>query len=1354
LGRAAKTLLILALYASGLVPSVWALGPGSPDLALGQPTFESDSTSNPWGVLASSALAVDGNTDGNFYDKSVTENGTADSNAYWYVDLQARYNISSIVIWGRTDCCQDRLDGATVSVFPAGQDPNGSTGAVWSGQIGTVPTPPGNSQVVGSFSPAVAARYVKVQLNPSSVGYLSLAEVQVYGTAAVPSPAISSLNPASAPVNASAVNLTINGSNFVSGATAKWTENGQTTALSTQFQSSTKLTAAIPGNLLTSAGTAQVTVANPTGSPSAPSAFTVTAATVTTINAVTAILPQANQTITVSGAGFGTLAPFTGTSNYLRITDLTGQWNAGYGNNLVTISVTSWTGSQIVIQGFQGSYGQNGWSLHAGDQVEVQVWNPQTGSTATFQLTVSQNPGGSGTAPTIASVTSGVSYQPGAPIGVGAPVAVCANGLPASPFNAGAPLPTSLGGVQVLLEGTAIPIIRVQSGCVLAQVPWGIASDQGSFQVVVNSVSSAAVIARISRYAPAVFKLVEDDSPQAAPGAVYHANADGTPGAAVTASAAAEPGEWLIAHVAGLGPPKNIPPDGSLIATAGASDVTIPVAVSVGGAAAPILFARQLAQTDAQIFQPAGTFFVGFDVPMGAPAGGSLPLQITAGGQTSNTVTIAVAAAGWYLRPHPELVSRAGQTSQPTRPTLTAISSTDVPAYSNLTLTGDFSNQPGVAFGVRFTDGGAYDITLPANNPDPQTLVAVVPHYTTGGQLSDGHVTVQAAAWFAGQMLLSDAALPLHIQDLPDNQDAPGSVVGGVLTSIKRALSEMQGAYLFSEQADGKSSYAAAKAVLEAYKAPIDNYISAIAPIASGQVQSVSLGTFNGQAVTRTAGDLSSADRILRASLSAVISVFTAPGSAASARVRGRPAPKGIVTVLQEGVPIVKDIYNTYNTLQSASNRLDQPIAPDEAQGCAGILSQLLGLSNQAQAINDACRAALGNDAQWQELNTSFWNLQNVINAQQSLLQDCYRNEVANQLENFTNSLDTSGGGSSSNGATVSSMVNPPPLGSGAPWLAGQTTASPAPGDSGPLADLVGSAQQAANELQSIQATLEGGLVTLGPDGYQFTPAPEVNSTAVTGNVEQSDGSNCVDCEVEMCVSGGCAGGTVTGSEPTYSDGSYSARIPSNINPANPVGISVLDGNGSPFAVAVINLGASNMLYVQGSQTSQSPFGTGGGGGGGGSGALVNRLTFTASATFSQAVNVACPGEFSASGLPLDGEVTGLTIGVTLPQTIASLATSNAYGINGTTSWSIPIAGCNSTSVLKSSGTITVSEGLDSTAGDTTVGMVFTSSSLSGEELTIFTGLSGWGIPLAAATFTGPAISANYLGVTATVTLQ
>src|SRR5262249_23264785 len=65
-------------------------------------------TQSSTGAGGDAPRAVDGNTDGNWSGNSVSHTG-ADANAWWQVDLGQSANVSSIVLWNRTDCCRERM---------------------------------------------------------------------------------------------------------------------------------------------------------------------------------------------------------------------------------------------------------------------------------------------------------------------------------------------------------------------------------------------------------------------------------------------------------------------------------------------------------------------------------------------------------------------------------------------------------------------------------------------------------------------------------------------------------------------------------------------------------------------------------------------------------------------------------------------------------------------------------------------------------------------------------------------------------------------------------------------------------------------------------------------------------------------------------------------------------------------------------------------------------------------------------------------------------------------------------------------------------------------------------------------
>jgi alpha-L-fucosidase len=120
--------------------------------------------------------AQDGITDGQFSANSVTHTA-AENQPWWQADLRSTQQLTSVVVWNRTDCCADRLTDFYVLVST---DPFASTDldrtrhqpGVRAYHIRELDGPSVHIKVSG------AARYVRVQL--AGTGYLSLAEVQIF----------------------------------------------------------------------------------------------------------------------------------------------------------------------------------------------------------------------------------------------------------------------------------------------------------------------------------------------------------------------------------------------------------------------------------------------------------------------------------------------------------------------------------------------------------------------------------------------------------------------------------------------------------------------------------------------------------------------------------------------------------------------------------------------------------------------------------------------------------------------------------------------------------------------------------------------------------------------------------------------------------------------------------------------------------------------------------------------------------------------------------------------------------------------------------------------------------------------
>ncbi|MFY0713622.1 T9SS type A sorting domain-containing protein [Seonamhaeicola sp. NFXS20] len=130
--------------------------------------------------------AIDGNTDGNFNNDSVTHTNASDTEAWWQVNLTEEKPIGDIVVWNRTGSQSyiDRLANFEVKVFDA-------NGVETFSQTFTndAPNPSKTINAGGALGKAVRI----IQLNSSNV--LSLAEVQVFESSlSVEDKSISSIN--------------------------------------------------------------------------------------------------------------------------------------------------------------------------------------------------------------------------------------------------------------------------------------------------------------------------------------------------------------------------------------------------------------------------------------------------------------------------------------------------------------------------------------------------------------------------------------------------------------------------------------------------------------------------------------------------------------------------------------------------------------------------------------------------------------------------------------------------------------------------------------------------------------------------------------------------------------------------------------------------------------------------------------------------------------------------------------------------------------------------------------------------------------------------------------------------------
>lgn len=203
-------------------------------------------------------------------------------------------------------------------------------------------------------------------------------------------------------------------------------------------------------------------------------------------------------------------------------------------------------------------------------------------------------------------------------------------------------LPTSLGGVQVFLNGSALPLLSVAPTEVRTQLPYALDESTAVSLYVRTEHSNGQVTitnAQAIHTAPATPGIFSFGGPEPRQGMVLHAAGDARDGAGtpVTQANPAQPGEQLIVWAAGLGtldsevtPQAGVPYNGPA-----ESPLLHPVSASVDGQPAQVLSAY---------LPPGGigVYEISILIPATLPAESVAYLSISQNGLSSNTVTFPV----------------------------------------------------------------------------------------------------------------------------------------------------------------------------------------------------------------------------------------------------------------------------------------------------------------------------------------------------------------------------------------------------------------------------------------------------------------------------------------------------------------------------------------------------------------------------------------------------------------------------------------------------------------------------------------------------------------------------------------
>ena len=213
------------------------------------------------------------------------------------------------------------------------------------------------------------------------------------------------------------------------------------------------------------------------------------------------------------------------------------------------------------------------------------------------------------------------SFAPaGNPIAPGEFINIYGTGLPAR-SAVPVPFPTSLNGVQLLINNTPAPLYLITATNVYGVVPYSLTGSTATIVLSNGAAQSNTITVPVAASAPGVASLAQNGL---GAGAITHA--DGT---VVSATSPASRGETVVIYLTGLG-----------AVTPPAADGKSPTGLSKSSSVQAIYFGATLADSSAILFQGltpgyAGLYQINVTIPLGVEPSTAVPLAI----QTSNGFT-------------------------------------------------------------------------------------------------------------------------------------------------------------------------------------------------------------------------------------------------------------------------------------------------------------------------------------------------------------------------------------------------------------------------------------------------------------------------------------------------------------------------------------------------------------------------------------------------------------------------------------------------------------------------------------------------------------------------------------------
>jgi uncharacterized protein (TIGR03437 family) len=198
------------------------------------------------------------------------------------------------------------------------------------------------------------------------------------------------------------------------------------------------------------------------------------------------------------------------------------------------------------------------------------------------------------------------------------------------------PLPTTLAGLSVKINGALAPLFFASANQINLQVPSGVNPGSATVEVFANGASApvATGAATVAEAAPGVFTIEQSGSGQAVAlnsDSSTNADFDRLPGSRPEAT-----GNFVVVYATGIGRTNPLAPDGQPAPAGTPALATAPTTVTIGGAQAQVLFSG-LAPGFVGLWQ------LNVVLPASLPTNLATSLRVELRGRQSQPVTLAIA---------------------------------------------------------------------------------------------------------------------------------------------------------------------------------------------------------------------------------------------------------------------------------------------------------------------------------------------------------------------------------------------------------------------------------------------------------------------------------------------------------------------------------------------------------------------------------------------------------------------------------------------------------------------------------------------------------------------------------------